>query len=826
MPRTQPFLAARTSLKKRILLITGSLVYTGIYFLLYYRYVPRIEALQWVLFPVLCFVLVCTSISLRTGTLSFIVLIPVSSSLPHFFNLSGVNPLLFIFYAYILGFLIHQIRCPSRLQIKNPLFYPVLGASVVLILSALITFWRYTNFFPLFSASIHELAVNVLAVSSGEAMRRVLFDSLNYFAGFIWFILIVNVLKDRKTIQNAVFYLAVSATFSFLFGFYQAYKNIELGNTSFFVSFERINALFTDPNALGVFVSLTVPLFLGALLAFDKARKPLFVFVVLAAVLLLPHAGSRTGFLGLVLGIVFLAALGAKVFGRTPIKKLNGLKKPWVFIPALLLGAVCVVLSLMALKEGTLAKRFTKDIGLLSKAGGEIEILQGRHLFWSASHHMIKDYPFSGIGIGAYTCELPNFYKKYGMVRILPFSYYQRAASHDIYIDSAGSFYLHVGSELGLIGLFFFVWIFYLILKRIFLSHFKKGQEPEPGYLNAGISSGILAMFVIFLFGAHTLSFEIQMVFWMMAGLLFAISPSRKNDLRLRRLKGITVCLCIGIFAAFHAWNSFHDLSLQKRTRIFGLPQEFGFYQSENMEGREFRWTAKKAGLTVRIKKPFLVIPVLASHPDIKKNPVKVNIFISENLLKEKRLLDEIVLKESSWQEFRFDLSRAVGGDVLFSFEVSRTWKPSELLGTSDSRDLGIAVGTWQFREISSAKPEERLVRRSGPSDWEGPQRSNLYENGRCWIETSLPEGDVLFKICAKGQEFKNEWPYMIVWLNDEMMGGEWVSSDIWTYYSFEKKIKSGRYKISAEFINESEIERSDKSRALFVGNLEIILRE
>ena len=244
------------------------------------------------------------------------------------------------------------------------------------------------------------------------------------------------------------------------------------------------------------------------------------------------------------------------------------------------------------------------------------------------------------------------------------------------------------------------------------------------------------------------------------------------------------------------------------------------------MGGQEFRWTKKRAGLTVKTKKPILVIPMLASHPDIKKNPVKVNVFFSGNLLKEKRLLDEIVLRESSWHEFRYDLSRAIGDDILLFFEVSRTWKPSELLGTSDPRDLGIAVGELKIEDISQSAPEERLVLRFSQSDWLGKQGGNLNENGKCWIETSLPEGDVLLKIYAKGQEAKNEWPYMVVGLNEEIIGGEWVSSGIWKFYPFEKKIKRGKYKISVEFINDVEIESSDENRNLFVGDLEIILKE
>jgi len=380
---------------------------------------------------------------------------------------------------------------------------------------------------------------------------------------------------------------------------------------------------------------------------------------------------------------------------------------------------------------------------------------------------------------------------------------------------------------LGLIGLFFFFWIFYGILKQIYRSNFKQKRESGFFYLNAGISSGIMAMFVIFLFGAHTLSFEILLTFWLFVGMLFSFSPARDTSGNIKKFQIITACLFILIFAVMFTWNSFHELSLQSRTEKFELVQEFGFYQVEKMGEQEFKWTEEKAGFSVKVKKPHLVIPLIASHPDIQRNSVEVKIFILGSLFKGKRLLDDIVLKDSSWHEYRYDLSHANRENILLLFEVDRTWRPSEMLGTSDSRELGIGVGTLMFCDDPFSAPEkeagsESLVLRHSQSDWKGSQGGNLYLKGQCWIETSLPDGELVFKVSAKGDRAKGEWPYMIVWLNDKMIGGEWVTSDDWEFYHFQKNIKRGQYKISVEFINDYYAESPKEDRNLFVGDLEI----
>lgn len=808
----------------------GTVVYALAYLLLYYKYVPHVMTFQFVLVPFVLIIVVCTASSIRTGTFLILMLIPVSSSLPYFFGLTGFNPLLFMFFAYVLGFLIHQFRHPDDMNHMNfvsSLFLPILGASMVILLSALITLWRYTYFFPLFMDSIHEFAVNVLNVSSGEAIRRVLFDSLNYLAGFIWFVILVRVLKTKDTIQKAVFCLAISTVLSFMFGFYQAFKDIALGNTSFFTNLDRVNAFFADPNALGVYIVMTIPVFFGLIFSIKNGLRWILILSVLSGVFLMPHVGSRSGFIGLILAACFfilfalLAVIGSKKY-RFPM-----VKKRLVFVLFSIVILVIFAYWINTSKKGVLYKRLSKNIRVISQPNWKAEILPTRQLLWPAALYMIKDFPLSGIGIGSFTCELPNFYKKYNIVRIAPFSFYQHTFSHNVIVDSSGNLYLQVASELGLIGLFFFLWIFYGILKKIYKSNFKQRRESAFDYLNAGISSGILAMFVIFLFGAHTLSFEILLTFWLLVGMLFSLSPEKDTSWNIKKSQIIGVCLFILLFAVIFTWNSFNELSLWRRTERFELTQEFGFYPVEKMDEQEFKWTGKKAGLSVKVEKPLLEIPLIASHPDIQSNPVKVKIFTLESQDRGKRLLDELLLKDSSWREYRYDLSHEVRENILLLFEINRTWRPSEMLGTPDSRELGIGVGTLKFFDDSNLNPEkridnERLVIQKTRSDWKGPQNENLSTNGQCWIETSLPDGELVFQVSAKGEKAKGEWPYMILWLNDEMVGGYWVSSESWENYRFQKKIRNGEYRISVEFINDYYSESTKEDRNLYVGDLEI----
>jgi len=108
-------------------------------------------------------------------------------------------------------------------------------------------------------------------------------------------------------------------------------------------------------------------------------------------------------------------------------------------------------------------------------------------------------------------------------------------------------------------------------------------------------------------------------------------------------------------------------------------------------------------------------IPILASHPDLRTNPVKVRIELVKDLFKQKKLLAEITLRESSWKIFKYNLRKELGQKIILLFQVSRTWNPKKSLGADDSRDLGIALGKIRLRRglIKQPRPQKNPKKKS-----------------------------------------------------------------------------------------------------------------
>lgn len=148
-------------------------------------------------------------------------------------------------------------------------------------------------------------------------------------------------------------------------------------------------------------------------------------------------------------------------------------------------------------------------------------------------------------------------------------------------------------------------------------------------------------------------------------------------------------------------WHSTHSLSLQNRTNQFKLKQDFGLYQLEKTnEGMKFHWTKRNGGFSLMIKEPIIQIPLLATHPDIQINPVKVKIFLVKDLFKQKILLDEFYLKKKQWSTRKYIVSKHLGQEVILLFNVNRTWNPKKILGWPDPRDLGLAIGEIVFKKV------------------------------------------------------------------------------------------------------------------------------
>ena len=658
----------------------------------YIKYVPLIRPFQLILFPLLLVVFIMTAIDVEQGTLAFICLFPLINSLPYFFRIFEHTPhaptALVLFLFYFVGWLIHNVLSTPSRSFRHPLFKPLILFSILILISGVITFLRFTNFTPFLSDAIYELPTNVLGVTAGGALMSTLFFALNYLTGFAFFFILYNTIKNKDFIRKILIVLLISTSAALGCGFYQHFRDISFGNTPMRINESIINATFKDPLSFGAYLSLLVPVLLAAVIGFKGVIRIISAVLFLGGLYLLPQTGSKSGFVGVILSLLLF--LMFTLYQQVSRKKWTWLSARKIILWAGLSVVVIAIISLAVVlsKESEAFKRLT---GVESPHGGLKKTLDIRWLNqWKMAVHMITDYPLTGVGIGAYIIELPNYARMHGGV-------YQE------WVDSAENYFLQAGSELGIVSILICLWLFWEIFKTIKKSLHQFFGRFRWKYIQIGVSCAVISLFLNYLVHTYIGSYEIKYTFWLMVALVFSLwrlEEGAEERSLFSRKRTILVVLFMIIFGGVHLWNSTHSLSLKSRSERFGLKQDFGFYKvEETRDGRKFRWTKDHGGLMLTIEKAVLEIPLLASHPDLEIHPVRLKILLLKDFFKQKRELDNILINERGWKMYSYHLPEEVGQDVILLLKVSRTWNPLKTKGAPDPRNLGIALGQIQFRE-------------------------------------------------------------------------------------------------------------------------------
>jgi len=664
-------------------LATGAALY-----FFYVKYVPLIKPFQIALVPPLVLVFILTALDLRRGTLSFIFLFPLINNLPYFFGIFEFTPhaptALVLFLFYFFGWLVRRAFGQPGPPPSDPILKPILLFSGILLASGIITFFRYANFYPFRSDGLYELTTNAFGVTAGGAIQSVILSLLLYLSGFAFFLILRQCGQERNFFSKIIVTFCLSSSVSLSFGLIQHVHDLGLGNNLVSKGLGLMNATFKDAMSFGTFLAMAIPLLIGVCLAHKGILRIFALLLLLVSAYLILFTGSKSAFLSLIPTLIIFLFFAVKARRVSPTALL-----------ILLLVAVLVFYAVVlenALPEGIAqSKTFVR----LKDFGSMLAVRTGA--LWKIALSMTRDFPLTGVGLGAYIIETSN---------------YAAAMKLNIGIpETAENLLLHIGAELGIVGVLLTLWMLWEIAKQI-----KKRYQGIPSrspskFIILGAAAGILAFWINAQTHTFIGSYEIHYAYWLLVGLVFAQcdsgeetaggnarEPGQKRAVG-RRFKR-WAALAVVLYGGLHLWNSTHSLSLKSRTEMLGLNQDFGLSQPEKTKDeREFRWTRRYGGVTIKIEKPVIVIPLLASHPDIQANPVKVKIELTDDFFNKTKLLGEIILRESVWEEHTFALPQEMNKKVILLLKVSRTWNPLKATGAPDSRDLGVALGKIGFRD-------------------------------------------------------------------------------------------------------------------------------
>jgi hypothetical protein len=303
-----------------------------------------------------------------------------------------------------------------------------------------------------------------------------------------------------------------------------------------------------------------------------------------------------------------------------------------------------------------------------------------RDAYGSASTQAIRDTPWVGVGVGAFTLMSMD-YVRAGGGPIVPF-------------DNAQNWLRQQIAELGVIGCAgWFLWIV------LFAGTLIRGRvESGDTLAAASLKGALLGLAAASMLGVPSVSPAITLTFWTFAFWylrLLVDAPAEEarvpQVLARPAIAWAAVSVVVIAYALGTLYVGRHSFSVPGRAQRFGWNYNYGFYDPETGEGKVFRWARQSAVIVVPVEGRSFNLRVWTQDPAVRQRPVAAKVWIDNRLV-----IDE-VLTNSKPIERRVTLPEGVQRMVLRTW-VNHTFSPG-VLGSHDARELGLAVGDWTFQD-------------------------------------------------------------------------------------------------------------------------------
>ncbi|MBN1592638.1 MAG: O-antigen ligase family protein [Candidatus Coatesbacteria bacterium] len=646
---------------------------------LFWAMVPEPLGIQITVSCLFAAMLCVALFSARRAAIIFAFLIPLLGIVPRIWDSPWISMLVFGFLGLMCGLYLKR-RTPSEQNTDHAGSLPLKNLVPLIACSGLITVWKYVDFYPFSGEPLRDWVVNAVGTLSDEAINNTMTVGLAYISGIALLLVLPGIFSSKDSAQRTgiqiriAWSIVIAGFISNLFALWQLFADEYL-----VIGF--ITGTYTDSNALGVCSTLILPYCIGLIfVSSDRAR----LFLVPCALLSIGVtflARSRAGVLGTIL---FLISLFVWLRRSRPSRgERDDSARRSLKIMSVLLVLFAVMILLHHVNRLEEVPMLGDALVLLSEPSEESleHLLRHRLHQWVEALDMCSDYPITGVGLGAYIIELPN--------------YYFRNQGKLFMIDTAGSLPLQVASELGMVGLVLALMYAIYVVRTglcLVLRRPEEGQEAEYRLIGC-VSLGILASLLSMLFGAHILFFEYNYLLAVSISLVVASSlslcpKSRPQGGRIvSRLVPVAVVVVLVVFAA----NSLGSLSIAHERDELGWQFEYGIFKKEDWGGEfPFWWTQREAGVALTVKGRVLHFSVFCAHPDADERPVKVSIILDG------RTVETLDVTRDRWRDVSLKMPEG-RSEVSLRLSVDRTFNHHELGLGPDRRDLGVAIAKFHW---------------------------------------------------------------------------------------------------------------------------------
>lgn len=331
--------------------------------------------------------------------------------------------------------------------------------------------------------------VYLFATFASVTTKGSLFGGLLTICFILFSVVVINAIESKMQLKILLFLMVSGGALVALYGFYQYIFQDKFGgvwvDTEMFEGMFRVYSTFANPNVLGEYLLLIIPLSVACFFITKPIIMKLFYLGATGAMMLcLILTYSRGCYIGiLVAAAVFMVLLD----------------KRFIF-----LGILGLLLLPFVLPE-TILNRFL-SIGNMSDSSTSYRVY-----IWMGTIAMLKDYWFSGVGPGEAAFNV--VYPVYGYNGI--------SAPH------AHNTYLQIMCDSGIIGIFAFIVVIYQYFKALFCAYLKE-KDVTARILMISAMSAVTGFLVQSLFDYTFYNYRVMLLFWTMIGMGIVFSKYSK----------------------------------------------------------------------------------------------------------------------------------------------------------------------------------------------------------------------------------------------------------------------------------------------------------
>jgi hypothetical protein len=528
----------------------------------------------------------------------------------------------------------------------------------------------------------YPLGTSGVGISPAEASIFVMDVAVAHLVGLLWLDwLFRRYVPDRLDafVHEVLVPLAASALVASALGAYQGLFDLTFLSNGMWPLLRRAPGSMADANAFGMIAALWGAGSIALAACLGVRRWPWWA----AAASLVCWggvwvSGSRTALLAGAVGLAF-AAYHATGTTASRIGRARALGAATVLVTIVILA-----LALMPSLSQTPLARVRASLPAPTAPGALAfaKELWNRNRYGAAGTRMIEEFPFAGVGIGAFHTIVPDYTSLLDGVRFPP--------------DNAQNWFRHQIAELGLLGSI--GWMIWVAFFASFL--LRTRGAGDQGLPAAAVKGTLVAFALVSLVGMPAQNLAVTVTFWTFAFwyvLLVAPSDLFKADRSTLSSRSWMVMIALlATYMALTAYTGRHNLRVPQRAVRFGWPYAYGLSPPEGSAGREFRWTSGKAVAVIPIQKPWLRITVWADRPHLARHPLHATVTVAGRTLIDEELLDTTPLV----REVRLPDGPK---QVLIETRTSPTWRPAPNALGGETQDRGLAIA-WTFIDGPAVK--------------------------------------------------------------------------------------------------------------------------